>query len=88
MNEIRDNLSRSKQNKEIRKKQVEENIKQIQTITRQLARVGGASSMFERIDQDLKRVVSLIVMKILFCVVMIALCTNSGKRVRTIQQHC
>ncbi len=41
----------------MKKKQLEDNMKQVQSITRQLQRVGGASSMFEQIERDLKKAV-------------------------------
>ena len=52
-------MSRSQQKKEMKKKQLEENTKQVQTITRQLQRVGGASATFEQLDQDLKKAVRI-----------------------------
>ena len=53
--ELRDNLSRAQQKKEMREKQLSDNVKQLQVLNKQLARVGGASSAFERIEMDLKQ---------------------------------
>ncbi len=56
--ELRDSMSRGQQKADMKRKQLEENNKQIQMIGRQLARVGGASTMFDQLDRDLKHAVS------------------------------
>lgn len=61
MRELRDSKSRSLQTKEMKKKQLDENTKQIQSITRQLTRVGGASATFDQLDQDVKIAVSRVI---------------------------
>ena len=55
--ELRDSMSRGQQKADMKRKQLEENNKQIQTIGRQLARVGGASTMFDQLNKDLKHAV-------------------------------
>ena len=55
--ELRDSLSRLQEKEKMRKKQLDDNLKEIQVINRKLARVGGASSAFDQLDLGLKQAV-------------------------------
>ena len=54
-------MSRLKQKKEMKDKQLSDNEKQIQSLNRQLTRIGSANTDFERLDLELKQAVSYMI---------------------------
>lgn len=54
-------MSRLKQKKEMKDKQLSDNEKQIQSLNRQLTRIGSANTDFERLDLELKQAVNYMI---------------------------
>lgn len=54
-------MSRLKQKKEMKDKQLSDNEKQIQSLNRQLTRIGSANTDFERLDLELKKAVNYMI---------------------------